>query len=161
MASVLKVKRSSVQGKAPSTNDLQSGELALNTRDGKLFSSDGSSVFEIGANNTNASIGTLTVGNTNPYTFPNSDGNDGQILTTDGSGNLSFTDPSTSSGFDRDGFTTFIHYSTKKIESGIDFGLVTDTSFEVAFGENSSLPIFELQEPIGRTETIEMGSVAE
>jgi hypothetical protein len=50
MASIVKIKRSSVQGKAPTTSNIQEGELALNTRDGKLFSSDGSSVFEVGAN---------------------------------------------------------------------------------------------------------------
>jgi hypothetical protein len=90
MASVVRIKRSSVQGKAPRVSDLEHGELALNTRDGKLFSSDGSSVFEIGANSEFASVGTLTLGNTNPYTFPSYDGESGQILKTDGSGNLNW-----------------------------------------------------------------------
>lgn len=56
MASVVKIKRSSVQGKAPTTGDITAGELALNTRDGKLYSSDGSVVFEIGANTTNLNV---------------------------------------------------------------------------------------------------------
>ena len=63
MASVVKIKRSSVQGKAPTTGDITAGELALNTRDGKLYSSDGSVVFEIGANTTNLNVTSdLTVG---------------------------------------------------------------------------------------------------
>lgn len=56
MAAVVKIKRSSVQGNAPTTSNITAGELALNTRDGKLFSSDGSLIFEIGANTTNSNI---------------------------------------------------------------------------------------------------------
>lgn len=56
MASLIKIKRSSVQGKTPTTGDITAGELALNTRDGKLYSSDGSVVFEIGANTTNLNV---------------------------------------------------------------------------------------------------------
>lgn len=37
MANVLKIKRSAVPGRVPSTSDLQLGELALNTNDGKLY----------------------------------------------------------------------------------------------------------------------------
>ena len=37
MANTVKLKRSSVAGKIPTTSDLQLGELALNTYDGKLF----------------------------------------------------------------------------------------------------------------------------
>lgn len=37
VANTLKVKRSSVQGKVPLTSDLQLGELAVNTYDGKLY----------------------------------------------------------------------------------------------------------------------------
>ena len=37
MAQVIKVKQSSVAGKVPTTAQLQLGELALNTTDGKLY----------------------------------------------------------------------------------------------------------------------------
>lgn len=97
MASIVKIKRSSVQGKAPTVSDLQAGELALNTRDGKLFSSDGSSVFEVGANTSTLNVGTLTVGNSSPFTLPTTDGSDGQILKTDGSGNVTWQDDSAGS----------------------------------------------------------------
>jgi hypothetical protein len=91
MASIVKIKRSSVQGKAPTTSDLQAGEIALNTRDGKLFSTDGTQVFEVGANIHSLQVGTgsISFGN-NAYTFPTSDGQTNTILTTDGSGNLTF-----------------------------------------------------------------------
>lgn len=92
MASVVKIKRSSVQGKQPDSSQLQLGELALNTRDGKLFSSTGSEIFEVGANTSVASIGTLTVGNTSPFTLPISDGANGQVLKTDGSGSVYWAD---------------------------------------------------------------------
>lgn len=92
MASVVKIKRSSVQGKQPDSSQLQLGELALNTRDGKLFSSTGSSIFEVGSNTSIANIGTLTVGNTSPFTLPTSDGANGQVLKTDGSGSLYWAD---------------------------------------------------------------------
>lgn len=37
MAQVIKVKQSSVAGKVPTTAQLQLGELAVNTTDGKLY----------------------------------------------------------------------------------------------------------------------------
>jgi hypothetical protein len=37
MANTIKIKRSAVEGKAPTTGDLDLGELALNTYDGKLY----------------------------------------------------------------------------------------------------------------------------
>ena len=37
MAQTVKLKRSNVADAEPSTSDLASGELAINTRDGKLF----------------------------------------------------------------------------------------------------------------------------
>jgi|TARA_B110000196_G_scaffold304993_1_gene302192 hypothetical protein len=38
---IVKIKQSSVVGKAPSASDLQQGELALNTADVKLYSKNG------------------------------------------------------------------------------------------------------------------------
>jgi len=37
MAQIIKVKQSSVAGKVPTTAQLQLGELAVNTTDGKLY----------------------------------------------------------------------------------------------------------------------------
>ena len=122
MASILKIKRSAVQGKEPTSSDLELGELALNTRDGKIFSSDGSSVFEIGSNNAISKIGTLTVGNTNPFTFPTSDGLASQILETDGSGNLSWSDKDslTRKSFNQFNFTSSNNQTV--FEGADDFG---------------------------------------
>jgi hypothetical protein len=52
MANTIKIKRSAVPAKVPTTGDLDLGELALNTYDGKLYTKkdDGAaSVVEIGA----------------------------------------------------------------------------------------------------------------
>ena len=48
MASTIKIKRSSVAAKVPTTADINTGELALNITDRKLYSSNGTTVFEIG-----------------------------------------------------------------------------------------------------------------
>ncbi len=51
MANTIKIKRSAVEGKAPTTSDLDLGELALNTYDGKLYTKKDNgtaSVVELG-----------------------------------------------------------------------------------------------------------------
>tara|TARA_R110000772_G_scaffold7228_5_gene24753 strand:+ start:949 stop:1566 length:618 start_codon:yes stop_codon:yes gene_type:complete len=92
MASVIKIKRSSAQGKAPTTSELATGEIAINLRDGKIFSSDGSSIIEPTSNSVSRTSGTVLVGNTNPYLLPLEDGNAGQILTVAGNGDIVFAD---------------------------------------------------------------------
>lgn len=52
MANTLKIKRSSVASKVPVVGDLELGELAINTYDGKLFTKKDNgtaSIVEIGA----------------------------------------------------------------------------------------------------------------
>ena len=130
MASILKIKRSAVKGKSPTTSDLQQGEIALNTRDKKLFSSDGSVIFEIGSNTAISKIGTLTLGNTNPFTFPTSDGASAQVLETDGSGTLSWSDKDslTRKSFNQFNFTSSNNQTV--FEGTDDFGktLIHDKS---------------------------------
>jgi len=65
---LIQIKRTSVSGRAANTNTLPNpGELALNMADGILYSTNGSFVFEIGANNTlvnvtnSISVGDLTI----------------------------------------------------------------------------------------------------
>jgi|TARA_Y100000114_G_scaffold75657_1_gene69398 hypothetical protein len=83
MASVIKIKRTSVSGNLPTTDNLATGELALNIPDKRLYTSNSTSVLEIGSNPSTLSVNSA-------YSFPVSDGTNGQILKTDGSGNLSF-----------------------------------------------------------------------
>ena len=56
MASTIKIKRSSVAGKIPLIADFAVGEIAINTKDKKLYSSNGTAVFEIGSRLTNLSV---------------------------------------------------------------------------------------------------------
>jgi len=62
MANTFKLKRSAVQGKVPTTGDLQLGELALNTYDGKLYTKKDNgtaSIVEIGAGGGGGSVGPI------------------------------------------------------------------------------------------------------
>ena len=61
MANTIKIKRSSTTGNVPTTSQIAQGELAINTTDQKLFSSDGSAVFEL----TGGSTGTTYTAGTN------------------------------------------------------------------------------------------------
>jgi len=53
MANTIKIRRSAVSGKTPAVGDLELGELAVNTYDGKLFTKKSAggtdSIVEIGA----------------------------------------------------------------------------------------------------------------
>jgi hypothetical protein len=49
VSSTIKIKRSGVSGKQPNTATLSVGELAINYKDQKLYSSNGTAVFQIGA----------------------------------------------------------------------------------------------------------------
>jgi len=154
MASKIKHLRSSVAGRAPTAAQMDEGQLALNTADGKLFmkksdstvreitkqihdgdtsvsidesgangivvfEADGSNVAEVtaaamnikvpvvvednntitiregSANGTNGVVITVPDSITSTYNFklPPNAGSAGQVLTTDGSGNLSFNNP--------------------------------------------------------------------
>ena len=61
MASVIKLKRSTTGGSAPSGGALQAGELAINLADRKLFSStDGSDIITISGDRYNIDTQTVT-----------------------------------------------------------------------------------------------------
>lgn len=74
---VFKLRRSSVAGKVPNTSTLSIGELALNLTDRKLYSSDGTDVWETGSNLSVLSVGSISANGSN--------GTSGQVLTTNGS----------------------------------------------------------------------------
>lgn len=80
---LIQIKRTSVSGRAANTTTLPNpGELAINITDGIMYSTNGSVVFEVGANNTNSQVsGTLTV---NSVSANGSLGADGQVLTSNG-----------------------------------------------------------------------------
>lgn len=90
MSSKIYIKRTSVSGRTPNTTNLGTGELALNMSDGVMFSSNGSNVFEIGANVSLLSANSISVNS--QYLLPTLDGANGQTIITNGNGVLSFAD---------------------------------------------------------------------
>lgn len=79
MATKFQIKRTSVSGRTPNTADpantsyISAGELALNLTDKKLYSSNGTVAFEVGANLTDINISNLaTFGNSSVNTTINS-----------------------------------------------------------------------------------------
>ena len=84
MASTIRMKRSAIATKVPTTAQLDLGELAINTRDGKLFlkRADGSEeIIEVGAR-----WGAFTAHATGSSLTFRYNGTD--VMTLDGSGNL-------------------------------------------------------------------------
>lgn len=102
MTTSIKLKKSSVAGKSPLAGDLEYGELAINYQDGKLYYKDASNSIEafldsaqttslvrrVLLDNENALFNNLTASG---LTYPTSDGNTDQVITTDGAGTLTFT----------------------------------------------------------------------
>ena len=113
MATVIQFKRSSTQNAVPVTSDLSLGEIAVNTYHGRFYTekNDGSAaIVEVGSNPSSLTINDALV-------FPTADGSSGQLLSTDGSGNLDFIDAASS------GLTQFYYTvtsSTQTVFSGSD-----------------------------------------
>lgn len=82
MANKFQIKRTTVSGRTPNTTNsgntayIDAGELAINLTDGKLFSSNGTVSFEIGANLTNLTVTSITANGTV--------GTNGQVLVSNG-----------------------------------------------------------------------------
>ena len=116
MANIIRLKRTSVKGKVPTLDNIAVAELALNTRDGRLYSANTTHVYEIGSNPHNVTVGSggFQIANGN-ITFPSTDGSAGHFLKTDGNGSLSFAPASASGSFNNSPFTgntTFSDNST-------------------------------------------------
>ena len=113
MAPVIQFKRSSTQNAVPVTSDLSLGEIAVNTYHGRFYTekNDGSAaIVEVGSNPSSLTINDALV-------FPTADGSSGQLLSTDGSGNLDFVDAASSA------LTQFYYTvtsSTQTVFSGSD-----------------------------------------
>lgn len=184
MASIVKIKRSSVQGKKPTTSEITGGELALNTRDGKLFSSDGSSVFTIGANLVNLSVTTsatiqdlnitgntnlsgdlsaktLTIGNNSTFTLPDRDGSALQIMQTDGSGTVAWValEQAEGGGFNRGTLTSFPGQDLMTGGSGTETYI---GSLGVGGTDAFGIPldsVYDCLDPNGRLVTEDLGAL--
>ena len=76
--------RTTTSGAAPSAGNLNPGELAININNADM------ALYAENASGTVIKI----VNNPAGLTYPTADGTAGQVVTTDGSGNLSFSTPS-------------------------------------------------------------------
>jgi hypothetical protein len=129
MASVIKIKRSSTSGNAPNTSQLSAGELAINTADGILYSANATAVFEVGANLSN-----LTV---NSQSFPTQDGSSGQVLKTDGDGQLYWTNEAGAAGF-----SAFTLYEFVASNNQTNFAGNDDNSNSLGYRSGDSIQVF-------------------
>mgnify|MGYP002624270081 FL=1 len=78
MATPIRIKRSAVAGKKPTTSDLQLGELAVNFNDGKVFLKQDTSGVGVGTRIVEVGAGTTTfAGKTLFVTENGNDDNDG------------------------------------------------------------------------------------
>jgi hypothetical protein len=92
MANTVKLKRSAVTGRNPTTSDLELGELAINTYDGNLFfkkDSGTTSIVSVATLTGSQTLTNKTIDNpviTGTLTASGSVGSNGYILTSTGSG---------------------------------------------------------------------------
>ena len=129
MASVIKIKRSSVSGSAPTNAQLLDGELAINTADGVVYSANSTAVFEVGAN-----LSSLTV---NAQAFPSEDGGAGQILKTYGNGTLYWTNEAGAAGF-----SAFTLYEFVASTGQTNFAGNDDNSNSLGYRSGDSIQVF-------------------
>ena len=102
MVAVLKPKKSETASAVPTTSDLAVGEICMNIADRKIYTRKSNNSIVIVSSHVSDTVGgdlTGTVSNaqidTNKVGITElnvSDGSDGQVLKTNGSGTLSFTD---------------------------------------------------------------------
>ena len=88
-ANKIQIKRTAVSGRTPNTTTsangsfIDTGELALNLTDGKMFSSNGSVFFEVGANLSNLNV--TSNASISKIIANGAFGSDGQALVSNGS----------------------------------------------------------------------------
>ena len=107
-------KKNSVSGDVPAASDLFVGELAVNVVDKRLYTKNSTEVVEIGTNPTSVTTASVDAGHVSVetlsaatgittvsinsttgltasgLTYPTADGEDGQVLTTNGNGALAW-----------------------------------------------------------------------
>ena len=107
MAIVLKPKKSETASAVPTTGDLAVGEICMNIADQKIYTRKSDNSIVVVGSHIETDVGGTSVGGDGTGTVSNiqigantvgvtelnvSDGTNGQVLKTNGSGTLSFTD---------------------------------------------------------------------
>lgn len=171
MANKVLLKKSSTVAKVPQTSDLDYGELAINYADGKQYYKNSSNAIDVFASIsatatltnktlTNPTIngatltGTVTI---DGLQYPSSDGTNGQVLSTNGSGQLQFATIDSGGGVVVGGY---INSSLTSFPAGDLQGTETyigssGTAFD-AFGV-SLLSTFSCMDPVGSLQSTDLG----
>jgi hypothetical protein len=170
MANKVLLKRSSTSAKTPQTSDLDYGELAINYADGKLHYKNSSNAIDAFASITatatltnktltNPTIngatltGTVTI---DGLQYPGSDGTNGQVLSTNGNGQLIFADVGGGGvnvgGYNNSSSTSFPGGDFQGTESYIGSSGITNDAFGV-----SLLAAFTCMDPIGSLQSTDLG----
>jgi len=90
MANKLQIKRTTVTTRTPNTTNsanagyIDTGELAINLTDGKMFSSNGTAYFEVGANL--QSLRVTSTATLSSISANGTQGSSGQVLTSNSTG---------------------------------------------------------------------------
>jgi hypothetical protein len=137
MANTIRIRRSSVASAVPTTAQLALGELAVNTRDGKLFlkkDNGTQSIVEVGAGgsgdvvaaNNNVFTGANTFTNTTGQTFRRAATQDGIIVTGRAGGTGSFDVSLTTATLSADRTLALPNVTGTVVTTG-DTGTVTAT----------------------------------
>lgn len=162
---IIKPKRTSTASNIPTTSNLEVGEIAINLADKKLYVRDTSNnIIELTTRTLedldDTTLSSLTDGVVlqydsssgkwikTPFTFPTSDGSADQVLTTDGSGALSWADQTASSSSDSLGYTNSTTTAASLFDDGSeDLGDLSGTTQD-AFGVYISGEVLDLMEPV-------------
>ena len=171
MANKVLLKKSSVGSKIPTTSDLDYGELALNYADGKLYYKTASNNIKSFTEDSSAVTlnDTQTLSNKtlsspvlsgavviNGLTYPGADGTNGQVLSTNGAGQLIFATVSEGGvvvgGYNNSSLTSF----PAGDYNGTDAFIGASGSAFDAFGV-SLLATFTCMDPVGSTQTTDLG----
>lgn len=167
MANKVLLKKSSVVAKVPTTSDLDYGEVAINYADGKVYyKNSGNTIDHIPSASATSTLtnktltspvisGTVSI---NGLTYPNADGTNGQVLSTNGNGQLTFATVSGGGvvvgGYNNSSLTSFPSGDYNGNDTYIgESGSATDP-----FGV-SLLAVFSCMDPVGSLQTADLGAL--
>ena len=131
---IFQAKRTSVSGRTPNTTGsyatnsqyIAAGEFGLNMADGILYTSNGSAIIEVGANNSKLVVGTTFIANstqlttTVPFSANGSTGSAGQVLTSNGASGSPYW--STAGSGSVNVAATYVWTNTQSFTNTITFG---------------------------------------
>jgi hypothetical protein len=122
----IQLKRSSVAGKTPNTSTLSTGELAINLTDKKLYSSDGSNIFEPAGNVSNINItGNATI---KAVIANGGIGSAGQVLTSGGTGANAYWSTVSGGGGNSYTFSNGVADNSGTVSVVANTGIIANTS---------------------------------